>query len=328
MAVKPYAWAVLEGVAQEMRSNPLMSFYWEYAAPVATLPTGEILDIAKEFGTPRTSGVGYAIDEGWIWGSAAGQATAGLPTIARVPSMASIYAIEYVFNQVGKLRHMTGGQVNMPLVLWVDGAGRTKGSAGQHTDVGQEAMYANIPGLKVVIPSNAYDGKGLMVAALRDPDPVIFYDYSEARSAAPVDVPDDAYTVPIGKAAVRQEGKDLTLVAWAPATIDVLKAMPELQKAGISTEFIDARTIKPLDVETIQASVGKTKRLLVVEHGHYTNGFSAHVVAEMAQRVPGARFMRLAFPDAPGPGDEGMMAWMRPDAPKILDAAKKLVAAA
>jgi pyruvate dehydrogenase E1 component beta subunit len=327
MAIKPHAWAVLEGVAQEMRKNPLLSFYWEYSAPVATLPTGEILDIAKEFGTPRTSGVGYAIDETWIFGAAAGQAMSGVPTIARVPSMASIYAIEYVFSQVGKLRHMTGGQASMPLVLWVDGAGRTRGSAGQHTDVGQEAMYAQIPGLKVVVPSNAYDAKGLMVAALNDPDPVVYYDYSEVRSAAPVDVPDDAFQVPLGKAAVRQEGKDLTLVAWAPATIDVAKAVPEFEKAGISVEVIDPRTLKPLDVDTLSASVNKTKRLLVVEHGHYTNGFSAHVVSEMAQRVPGAKVMRLAYPDAPGPGDEGMMSWMRPDAPKILDAAQKLLSA-
>ncbi len=328
MGLKPYAWAVLEGVAQEMRKSPLLSFYWEYSSPVATLPTGEVLDLAKEFGTPRTSGVGYAIDESWIWGAAAGQAMSGVPTIARVPSMATIYAIEYVFSQVGKLRHMTGGQASMPLVLWVDGAGRTRGSAGQHTDVGQEAMYATIPGLKVVIPSNAYDGKGLMVAAIRDPDPVVFYDYSEVRSAAPVDVPDDAFAVPIGKAAVRQEGKDVTLVSWAPATIDVEKALPDLQKANISVEYIDLRTVKPMDVDALTASVTKTKRLLVVEHGHYTNGFSAHVVAEMASRVPNARFMRVAYPDAPGPGDEGMMAWMRPDAPKIVDAVRRLSALA
>lgn len=327
MAVKPYTYSVLEAIADQMRKNDQMVFFWEYSDPVATLPSGQVLNLAKEFGMPRTSGRGWAIDETWIVGAAVGVAVTGVPAVARLPSMASIYAIEYVFNQVGKLRYMTGGQVNLPLVLWVDAAGRTKGSAGQHTDVGQELFYANIPGLKVVVPSNAYDAKGLMVSALRDPDPVVFYSYSEVASAPPVDVPDDSFAVPIGKAAVRQDGKDLTLVAWAPATIDVGKALPGLQKEGISVEYIDPRTLKPLDLETLTNSVKKTKRLLVVEHGHYTGGFGAHIVAEMAQRVPGTRFSRLAFPDAPGPGAEGMMAWMRPDAPKIIDAGKKLMLA-
>lgn len=327
MAVKPYTYSVLESVADEMRLDKQMVFFWEYENPVATLPSGQVLNLATEFGMPRTSGRGWAIDETWILGVAAGVAMTGLKAVARLPSMASIYAIEYVFNQVGKLRHMTGGQVNMPLVLWLGGAGRTKGSAGQHTDVGQDLFYANIPGLKVVTPSNAYDGKGLMTSAIRDPDPVIFYSYAEVASTPPVDVPDGSFTVPIGKAAVRQEGKDLTLVAWAPATVDVQQAVPELQKAGISVEYIDPRSLKPLDVETLTNSVKKTKRLLVVEHGHYTGGFGAHIVAEMAQRVPGTRFSRLAFPDAPGPGAEGMMKWLRPDAPKIIDAGKKLMLA-
>ncbi len=327
MAVKPYTYSVLEAVADQMRKNEHMVFFWEYQSPVATLPSGQVLDLAKEFGMPRTSGRGWAIDETWIFGVAAGVAMTGLPAVAHVPSMASIFAIEYVFNQVGKLRHMTGGQVNMPLVLWVDGAGRTKGSAGQHTDVGQELFYANIPGLKVVAPSNAYDGKGLMISAIRDPDPVVFYSYAEVASTPPVDVPDESFTVPIGKAAVRQEGKDLTLVAWAPATVDAQKAVPLLQKEGISVEYIDPRSLKPLDIETLTTSVKKTNRLLVVEHGHYTGGFGAHILSEMAQRVPCARFSRLAFPDAPGPGAEGMMQWLRPDAPKIVDAGKKLMLA-
>ena len=326
MAVKPYAYAVLEAVAQEMRADPYMAFFWEYSAPVATLPSGQILDLAKEFGIPRTSGLGWAIDETWIWGTAAGYAMTGQKVVARVPSMANVFAIEYVFEQIGKLRHMTGGQANMPLVLWADGAGRVRGSAGQHADAGQETLYANLPGVKVVVPSNAYDAKGLMVAAIRDPDPVVYFDYAEVRSTAPLDVPDDPYEVPIGKAAVRQEGKDLTIVSWAPATVDVEKALPEIQKAGISAEYIDLRSLKPMDTDTLVASVQKTKRLLVVEHGHYTAGFSAHVVAEAAQRVPGAKFMRITFPDAPPPGAQVMIQWLRPDPPKILDAAKRMVA--
>lgn len=326
MAKKTFAYAVLEGVAQEMRKNPTLSLCYQFEVPVARLQSGEILDLAKEFGTPRTSGRwGWPIDEAWYAGWATGMALTGCPAIARIPYQAAIFPAEFVCHQIGKLRSMSGGEAHLPLVLWIGGAGRRPSSAGQHTDVGEEAFYAYLPGLKVVVPSNAYDAKGLMIAAIRDPDPVVFRDYGEARIGEQPDVPDEAYEIPIGKAAVRQEGKDLTLVAWAPASVEVPRALAELAEGGLSVEFIDPRTIKPLDVDTMVASVKKTGRLLVVDHGNYTNGFGSHVVAEMAQRVPGARVARIAFPDAPGPGARSMMTWMRPDAPKIVDAAKKLI---
>ena len=325
MAKKTYNYAQIEAVALEMRKNKDMVFFYEYETPVATLPTGEVLDLVKEFGSVRTSGGGWAIDESWIVGAAIGVATAGSIAIARTPSMATIYAIEYIYNQAGKLRSMTGGQASMPFVLWQGGGSRTRGSAGQHTEVGQEALYANLPGVKVVVPSNAYDAKGLLIAAIRDPDPVIYYDYPEVKSGDQPDVPDDAYEVPLGKAVIRHPGKDLTLVAWAPATVDVKRALPDIAKAGISAEVIDPRTLKPLDVDTLVASVKKTRRLLVVDHGHYTNGFSSHVIAEVAQAVPGVKVKKIAFPDVPGPGAAGMMAWLRPDAPKIVDAAVQMM---
>lgn len=325
MAKKPYGFAQLEGVAQEMRKNKEMVFFYEYETPIATSPTGEVLDLTKEFGTLRTSGKGWAIDEQWLVGSAIGVAAAGAPAIVRIPSMCTIYAIEYIYNQAGKLRSMTGGQASMPFVLWQGGGSRSKGSAGQHTEVGQEALYANLPGVKVVVPSNAYDAKGLLIASIRDPDPVVYFDYPEVKSGDQPDVPDDAYDVPLGKAAVRQQGKDLTIVAWAPATVEVMKALPMLTQAGISVEYIDPRSLKPLDVDTLVASARKTGRLLVVEHGHYTNGFGSHVIAEVVQMAPGVKARRIAFPDVPGPGAQGMMQWLRPDAPKILDAAMQLM---
>jgi pyruvate dehydrogenase E1 component beta subunit len=327
MAKKSYSYAQLEAVAQEMRANADMVYYYEYQSPTAALPTGEILDLAKEFGSLRTSGVGWPIDEQWIVGAAIGAATAGSKAVARIPSMAGIYAIEYVQNQAGKIRSMTGGQASMPFVLWVDGAGRSRGMAGQHTDVGMESLYAQLPGMKVVAPSNAYDAKGLLITAIRDPDPVVYLDYSEVKAGEQPDVPDEAYEVPLGKAEIRQQGRDLTLVAWAPATTDVRRALPDLEKAGISVEFIDPRSLKPLDVETLVASARKTRRLLVVEHGHYTAGFGAHVIAEVVQEVPGTKVRRLAFPDVPGPGSAVMMSWLRPDAPKIVDAAVQLMKA-
>lgn len=327
MAKKSYNYVQLEAVAQEMRASPDMVFYYEYQKPVTTSPSGEVLDLVKEFGEIRTSGAGWPIDETWIVGAAIGAAAAGSKAIARLPAMAQIFALEYVYNQAGKIRSMTGGQANMPFVLWLDGAGRRRGSAGQHTDVGAEALYANLPGIKVVVPSNAYDAKGLLIAAIRDPDPVVYMDYPEVKSGDQPDVPDEAYEVPLGEAVVRQKGRDLTLVAWAPATVDAQQALPELAAAGISVEYIDPRSLKPLDVNALIASVRKTRRLLVVEHGHYTAGFSSHVIAEVAQEVPGLKARKIAFPDVPGPGAGGMMSWLRPDAPKIVDAANQLMRA-
>ncbi|MBM3740023.1 MAG: transketolase [Acidobacteria bacterium] len=295
--------------------------------PVSTSPAGEVLDLVKEFGKVRTCGRGGPIDETWLVGAAVGVAAAGSIAVVRLPSMTTLFAVEYIYNQAGKLRSMTGGQANMPLVVWQGGGGRTRGSAGQHTEVGQEAIYANLPGVKVVVPSNAYDAKGLLISAVRDPDPVIYYDYSEVKAGEQPDVPDDAYEVPLGKGIVRQAGKDLTLVAWAPATVDVKRALPMIAQEGISVEYIDPRSLKPLDLDLIAASVRKTRRLLVVEHGHYTNSFGSHVIAEVVQAVPGIRAKKIAFPDVPGPGAAGMMSWLRPDAPKIYDAALHMMRA-
>jgi len=327
MAKKPYAFAQLEALAQEMRRNKDMVYFYEYEVPVSTSPAGEVLDLVKEFGKVRTCGRGGPIDETWLVGAAVGVAAAGSIAVVRLPSMTTLFAVEYIYNQAGKLRSMTGGQANMPLVVWQGGGGRTRGSAGQHTEVGQEAIYANLPGVKVVVPSNAYDAKGLLISAVRDPDPVIYYDYSEVKAGEQPDVPDDAYEVPLGKGIVRQAGKDLTLVAWAPATVDVKRALPMIAQEGISVEYIDPRSLKPLDLDLIAASVRKTRRLLVVEHGHYTNSFGSHVIAEVVQAVPGIRAKKIAFPDVPGPGAAGMMSWLRPDAPKIYDAALHMMRA-
>jgi len=319
---KSYVYAQYEGLAQEMRANLDMVYHYETGTPIAIMPTGEMLDLKKEFG-PRVSG--EPIDEAWIAGSAVGHALAGGIAVARLPSMAAIFPIEFIYNQAGKLRSMTGGQANMPLVLWVEGSARRRGAAGQHSDVGQESLYAALPGIKVVVASNAYDAKGLLIAAIRDPDPVVYYDYGEVKSGEQPEVPDEAYEVPLGSAVVRQQGRDLTIVAWAPATVEVARALPEIAKAGISVEHIDPRTLKPLDVETLVTSVRKTRRLLVVEHGHYTGGYGSHVIAEAVQEVPGIKARRIAFPDVPGPGAGVMMEWLRPDAPKIVDAARRIM---
>ena len=325
MAVKPYKYALLEGIIQEMRSNPLLWMLYQSSVPTATGPDGTILNPQKEFGFPR-AGNPSAIDENWYVGAVAGSGMAGVPAIAIIPTMASYIAFEQVFNQIGKLRHMTGGEASMPIVLWVQGAQRISGSAQQHSDVGQETTFANLPGTKGVVPSNADDAMGLMITAIRDPDPVIFLDYGEVASGQQPDVPDEPYTIPFGKAAVRQEGTDLTLAAWAPATVHVAQALDGIKSAGISVEYLDLRSLKPFPTDDLVNSVKKTKRLLVVDHGQDTSGFGSHVIAVAAQEVQGARFKKISFPDAPVPFANEMSRWMTPTKERIIAAAQKMMA--
>jgi pyruvate dehydrogenase E1 component beta subunit len=324
MAPKPGNYAILEALQQEFRTDPHLTMLYEYQRPTAVSPTGQVIDLFKEFGPVRIPDWG-PLDEEWFVGAGMGMALTGVRSIAHLPSMTTLRCFELVFNQIGKLRHMTGGQASMPMVLWIDAAGRNAGSAGQHADAGQEAQYAALPGTTVVVPSDPYDAKGLMTAALRYPDPVVFFHYSGINNVQ-VDVPDGEVMIKIGEAAVRQEGSDITIVGVAPATLEIAKALPGLKEANISAEFIDIRTIKPMPIDTIIASVRKTGRLLAVDHGHETLGTPAEIIARVAMAVPGAKLGRVTFPDAPPPGARNMIAWMTPDAPKIVEAAKKLVA--
>lgn len=326
MPVKTALYAVLEGIHSEMQRDPTITLLYEYQRPVGISSMGKVIDLYKQFGPVRVPDWG-PIDEEWFVGACAGMAMTGVRGIAHCPTMTTVRAFELVFNQVGKLRYMTGGQAAMPMVLWQDAPGRMAGLAAQHADAGQEGLYAAIPGVKVVVPSDAYDAKGLMIAALRDPDPVVFFHYGLIDSVR-IDVPDEPYVVPIGQAALRQEGKDITIVGYAPATLEIAKALPGLKDAGISAEFIDPRSLKPLAIDTIVASVKKTGRLLAVDHGHETLGPTCDIVARVAMNVRGARLARIAFPDAPAPAAREMIEWMTPDAPKIVAAAKKMMAAA
>jgi len=326
MAKKPFAYAVLEGVRQEMRSSPKLVACFGQGTSTATSPSGDVIDLQKEFAGPRVlTDETQPIDESWYAGWASGMAAAGHPVLFFLPHMADLVATETIYSNIAKLGYGSGGQVRQPVTIWVNGPYRQDGQAVQHTDMGEESIYAFMPGLKVVMPSDAYDGKGLMISALRDPDPVVFFVYSLVSSSAPVEVPDEAYTIPIGKAIVRQEGKDITIVGWGSSSTEIAKALPKLKEAGISAEYIDPRTLKPFDNDTLAASVKKTGRLLVVDEGTYTGSFSSYIVAEAAQRVRGALVKRITFPDSPGPGAREMIQWMTPNEPKITDAVKQMV---
>jgi pyruvate dehydrogenase E1 component beta subunit len=305
-----------------MRRDKLLTLLYEYQKPSAGWQ-GKTINLEKEFGRPRVQFC--AIDEQWIVGGVMGMSMIGVPAIAHIPSMTTFIPYELMFNHAGKLRHMTGGQAAFPMVLWADMQGRAAFQAGQHADAGLESSYARLAGLKVVIPSNPHDAKGLMISAIRDVDPVVFCHYS-MRDTGP-EVPDEPYTVPIGEPVVRTEGKDITIVGYAPQTAEIAKAVEELKKDGISAEFIDPRTLAPLEgvMPTIVQSVKKTGRLLTSDDGSYSFCNCSEIVARVAEAVPGARFKRLAFPDAPPPGAPEMINYMRVNAANIVAAARKLV---
>ena len=322
--LKSMSYAILEAIQGEMRRNKLLTLLYEYQKPSARAGDRSI-SLEAEFGPWRARFC--AIDEQWIVGAVLGMSMIGVPAIAHIPSMTTFIPYELMFNHAGKLRHMTGGQAAFPMVLWADMAGRSAFQAGQHADAGLESSYARLAGLKVVIPSTPYDAKGLMTAAIREVDPVVFCCYSMPAWGPPV--PDEPYTVPIGEAVVRSEGRDITIVGYAPQTLEISKAVETLKKDGIGAEFIDPRTLAPLEgvMETILKSVRKTGRLLTSDDGSYSFSNCSEIVARVAEALPGTKIKRLAFPDAPAPGAPEMLSYMRVDASKIAAAAKKLMAA-
>lgn len=321
---KSMSFAILEAIQGEMRRDKLLTLLYEYQRPAASWQ-GRAVNLEAEFGPPRVRFC--AIDEQWIVGSALGMSMIGVPAIAHIPSMATFIPFELMFNHAGKLRHMTGGQAAFPMVLWADMARRDPYQGGQHADSGLESSYARLPGLKVVIPSTPYDAKGLMVSAIRDVDPVVFCQYP--MPPAGPEVPDEPYTVPIGQAAVRTEGKDITIVAYAPQIAEVSRAVEILETDGVSAETIDPRTLAPLEgpMETIVESVRKTRRLLTSDEGSYSFSSCSEIVARVAEALPGVKVKRLAFPDAPAPGAPEMLQHMKVDAAKIVAAAKALLQA-
>ena len=191
--------------------------------------------------------------------------------------MTNFFAVEYIFNQAGKLRAMTGGQASMPLVLWLDGSARRAGGA-HHGDVGFETVYAQFPGLKVVVPSIPSDAKGLLKAAIRDDDPIVFVE-SEVMYALKGEVPTGEHVVPLGVADVKRPGRDVTLVTWGKMVHTTLKAAETLAGEGVEAEVLDLRTIRPLDTEAVLGSVRRTHRCVVVQEGWPFAGVAAEVIA-------------------------------------------------
>lgn len=254
----------------------------------------------EEFGPGRV--IDAPISEAAMVGAGIGAAMVGMRPVVEV-QYADFLTIpmDQLVNNAAKMRYIYGGELGVPLVVRAPfGAGR---SSGPHHSQSPEAWFMNVPGIKMVMPSNPYDAKGLMLACLRDPDPCIFFECKLLYSTKG-EVPEEQYDIPIGVADVKRKGKDATIVATGLMVYRALQAARELEAKGIDVEIVDPRTIVPLDKETILDSVKKTGRLLVIHEAPKTGGMGAEVAAVVAEEALGyldAPIRRLAGPDTPVP---------------------------
>jgi 2-oxoisovalerate dehydrogenase E1 component beta subunit len=235
-----------------------------------------------EFGDDRV--IDTPLSEAGIIGTAAGMAMYGLVPVPEIQFSDFIYpAYDQIVSEVAKLRYKSGGEFTSKMVIRAPVGGGIRG--GHYHSQSPESLFIHVAGLKVVCPSSPYDAKGLLIAAIRDPDPVLFFEPKRVYRAAKGEVPEDAYEVPIGKAAVLREGTDVTVLVWGAMVYEVLVASSQAEQQGVSTEVVDLRTLWPVDIDAIMRSVTKTGRLVVVHEAPRSCGFGAELVSLLAERA-------------------------------------------
>jgi acetoin:2,6-dichlorophenolindophenol oxidoreductase subunit beta len=273
-----YAQAINEAMSFEMRRDENVFLMGEDVGLYGGA-FGVSVGMFKEFGAERVRDT--PISEAAIAGAAAGAAVTGMRPIAEIMFSDFItISMDQLVNQAAKMRYMFGGKAKVPMVLRAP-AGSGTGAAAQHSQ-SPEAWFCNAPGLKVVIPSTPADAKGLLIAAIRDDNPVLFLE-QKLLYRTKGDVPEGEYIVPLSKAKVHREGKDVTIITYGRMLPMCLKAAEELEKEqGISVEVVDPRTLVPLDKDTIIASAKKTGRVLIVHEGCQTGGFGGELAAVIA----------------------------------------------
>ncbi len=280
--------------------------------------------LVDEFGHDRVRNTPLA--EAAIAGAALGAALVGMRPVAEIMYIDfSLIALDQIFNQIAKFRYMTAGGVKVPLVIRTQGGGGV--SAGLHHSQSLEALYTHIPGLMVVMPATPYDAKGLLKSSIREDNPVIFIEHKMLYRQSGV-VPEEEYLVPLGKAEVKRQGNDVTVVAISRSVIRVLKAAETMEEEGISLEVIDPRTLKPLDEDTILDSVRKTGRLMIVHEACKTGGFGAEIAAIVAEKAfdyLDAPIKRVAALDSPVPFNPRLEDYVIPNENDIIAGALDLM---
>jgi pyruvate/2-oxoglutarate/acetoin dehydrogenase E1 component len=233
--------------------------------------------LIAEFGEDKL--MNTPISEQGFVGVAIGASLLGMrPIVEIMISDFSMLAFEQIANQAAKIRYMFGGKAKVPIVIRTPGGGGI-GMAAQHSQ-SIEGLFLGIPGLKIVMPSTPYDAKGLLASSIKDDNPVMFFEHKLLYNTTG-NVPEESYLVPLGKADIKREGKDITVVATSFMVQKSLKVAEKLFSEGISVEIVDPRTIKPLDIDLISSSVKKTGRALLVEEACYTGGFTCYLAAEI-----------------------------------------------
>ncbi|MBI1751672.1 MAG: alpha-ketoacid dehydrogenase subunit beta [Acidobacteria bacterium] len=309
--------ALGQALAEEMQRDSRVLMFGEGVATKRK-------DLLEAFGPQRVRNTPLA--EGIIAGTAAGAAATGLRPVADLLFAPFLcFAMDGIVNSAGKLRYMSGGQFEFPMViLAMTGGGWTVGAQHNHNI---EAWFVHSPGLKVVMPSTPADFKGLMKAAIRDDNPVLFF-MDMALGFEPGEVPEGEWIVPLGQAAIRREGTDLTLISYAKTVHTCLAAADALAGQGLSAEVIDLRTLKPLDEATLLASVRKTGRAIVVHEAGALCGVGAEVAALLSEKAFDALkapLVRITGPDAPAPSSYALEQAFMPQPAAIAQAGLDLV---
>ena len=280
--------------------------------------------LQKEFGEERVFDTPLA--ESGIGGLAVGLSLTGFRPVPEVQFFGFVFEVlDSIAGQMARTHYRTGGTYNMPVTI------RSPFGGGVHTPEmhsdSLEGLMAQTPGLKVVVPSTPYEAKGLLISAIRDNDPVVFLEHLKLYRSFREEVPEESYTVEIGKAAVKREGTDLTIVTYGLMVHESLKAAEELEKEGHSVEVIDLRTIQPLDIDTIIKSVEKTGRAIVVQEAQKQAGIAANVVAEITERAIlslEAPVLRVAAPDTVYAFPQAEGVWL-PNYKDVMETAKKVL---
>lgn len=315
--------AITDALRTELRNDPnVLVFGEDVGVNGGVFRATEGLQ--KEFSEDRVFDTPLA--ESGIGGLAIGLALQGYRPVPEIQFFGFVYEVmDAISGQMARMRYRSGGRYSSPVTI------RSPFGGGVHTPEmhadSLEGLMAQQPGLKVVIPSTPYDAKGLLISAIRDNDPVIFLEHMKLYRSFRQEVPEEEYTIPLGKAEVKREGKDLTIVTYGAMVHESLKAAEELEKEGHSVEVIDLRTVMPFDIETIVASIEKTGRAIVVQEAQKQAGMASQIVAEINDRAIlnlEAPVLRVAAPDTVFPFSQAETVWL-PNYKDVVETAKKVL---
>jgi pyruvate/2-oxoglutarate/acetoin dehydrogenase E1 component len=317
-----YAEAIAEALAEEMRRDPDVVVWGLDVGPYGGA-FAATKGLAEEFGPERV--IDMPISEAGYVGAGVGAAATGLRPVVELQFSDWItIASDMLVNQAAKMRYMFGGEISVPMVLRAPVGGYLSAAA-QHSQ-SFESFFSFVPGLKVVLPSTPYDAKGLLKSAIRDNNPVIFFEHKQLYEISGK-VPEEEYTVPLGQADIKREGEDVTIVTYSFMVTKSLAAAEELAKDGIDVEVVDLRTVDPIDEETILTSVRKTHRVVVVQEVWRKCSVSSEVAAIIAEKALDyldQPILRVTAHDVPNPFSPVLEEYVLPNEEKIIECVKRV----